>query len=251
MAGLIGSTITRSLYEDEENQQSAARPAPDVEEIARANLNLGIEYMRMGEYEKALSRLNRAKAAKPDYAPIHNTLGLLFQNMEQVEDAEKSFKHAIRLDGRNPFTLNNYGQFLCSQGRVTEAETYFLAAAENPLYHTPEIAYANVGTCAYLQGQTDKAAEYFQKALSINPRMPAVLIQMTEISSNSGAYLAAHDYLERYLEFSDHTPRSLWLGIRIESELGDINTVSSYALLLRNQYPESSEAQLLKEAGIR
>jgi len=38
------------------------------------------------------------------------------------------------------------------------------------------------------------------------------------------------------------------LGIRIERELGDKNAVSSYELLLRNQFSESEEAKLLSQA---
>lgn len=251
MAGLIGSTITRSLYEEEENQLTATRPAPDATQVAVANLNLGVEYMRMGEYEQALSRLNRARQARPDYAPVYDALGLLYQNMGENEQAEKNFRHALRLDGRSSFALNNYAQFLCSQGRRDEADRHFLAAAENPLYQTPEIPYANMGTCAYGEGDVENATQYFQKALSINPRLPAVLIQLAEIHTDHGNYQSANDYLKRYLALSTHTPRSLWLGIRIEQELGSVDTVSSYALLLRNQYPESGEAQLLQQSGIR
>ena len=135
--------------------------------------------------------------------------------------------------------------------REEEAEKYFLAAAENPLYETPEIPYANIGTCAYMHDQPDKATEFFKKALTINAAIPAALIQMSEIEYNEGNYVSAHDYLERYLKFSKHTPKSLWLGIRVEQELGNKNKVSGYALLLRNQYPDTEEAKSLEESGIR
>ena len=256
-AGIMGNIINRTAdYEDSPQADSQSTPVhttsyPEREEIAATNLNLGIAYMKLGEYNLALEKLLRAKEAKSDYAPVYDALGLLYQKLGQKVEAERNFQQAINLNSNNSITLNNYGQFLCSQDREEEAEKYFLAAAENPLYETPEIPYANIGTCAYMHDHPDKAVEYFNKALTINPVIPAALIQMSEIEYNYGNYNSAHDYLERYLKFSKHTPKSLWLGIRVEQELGNKNKVSGYALLLRNQYPDSNEAKSLDESGIR
>jgi type IV pilus assembly protein PilF len=256
--GAMGNIVNRTADIDTENQQPNSQSTssgtylpPDREEIAATNFNLGIEYMKLGEYNLALEKLLRAKEVKPDFIPAYNALGLLHQKLERMDEAEHYFRQALKLDENEPNTLNNYGQFLCNQGRDAEAEKYFLASANNPLYEKPEIPFANIGTCAYMHGQPDKASDYFKRALIINPVIPAVLIQMTEIDYNKGDYVSAHHYLERFLKYTDHTPKSLWLGICIEQELGDKNKVSGYALLLRNQYPDSDEAQLLEESGIR
>ncbi len=74
---------------------------------------------------------------------------------------------------------------------------------------------------------------------------------MSDLSYNQGNYLSARGYLQRYLEIANHTPISLWLGIRIERELGDKNALSSYALSLRNNFPDSKEARLLQESGAK
>ena len=257
-AGAMGNLINRTAELGEENQQSSLPSKQaytnsyyDREEIAARNLNLGIEYMKLGEYNLALEKLLRAKEAKSDYAPVYDALGLLYQKLGQPEEADRNFRQAIKLNSNSSITLNNYGQFLCNQDQEEEAENHFLAAAENPLYETPEIPYTNIGTCALMHDQPDKASEFFKKALTLNPAIPAALIQMAEIECNEGNYESAHDYLERYLKFSKHTPKSLWLGIRIEQQLGNKNKVSGYALLLRNQYPDTEEARFLQESGIR
>lgn len=255
-AGVVGNIINRSAERAQEQQAESQPPeytnsSPDREAIAATNLNLGIEYMKLGEYNLALEKLLRAKEAKSDYAPVYDALGLLYQKLDRPEDADRNFQQAIKLNSNSSITLNNYGQFLCSQGKIDDADKYFLASAENPLYETPEIPYTNIGTCAYMHDQPDKASEYFRKALTLNPAIPAALIQMAEIEYNEGNYEPAHDYLERYLKYSKHTPKSLWLGIRIEQQLGDKNKVSGYALLLRNQYPDTEEARSLEESGIR
>ena len=219
--------------------------------VAVSNLNLGIEYMQQHEYEKSLEKLNKALAADPNFVPTYNALGLLYQRLGKNELAEQNFKHAIGINDNDSLTLNNYGQFLCSTGHYDEAQELFLKAAANPLYETPEVAITNAGTCALNNGHPDVAETYFKQALNKNPRIPTALQQMTQLSYSSGNYLSARGYLQRYLEVSKHTPASLWLGIQIEQQLGDENTLSSYALLLRNNFPDSREAGLLRESGLK
>ena len=134
---------------------------------------------------------------------------------------------------------------------MEEAEKQFLAAATNPFYDAPEIPYANIGTCAHRHGQPDKAADYYTRALLLNPNIPSALFSMSEINYGRRDYVAAQDYLNRYIKLKGQSPGTLWLAIRIERELGNKDKVSSNALLLRNKYPDSEEAKLLSESGIR
>lgn len=249
MAGqtLMSTAVNTAVATHEENQVKAEQN----HQIAIANYNVGVEYIRQGDFDKALDRLIKAREANPEYLPVYNALGVVYQNMEAPDKAEENFKQALKLDAGDSDTLNNYGQFLCKTERAAEANQYFLQAASDPLYQTPEIPYTNAGICAQMHQQQDQAAEYFNRALSLNPRMPGALLQMSEISCDKGNYSAARDYLKRYLDVARYTPRSLWLGIRIERELGDKDAVSSYAMLLRNDFPKTKEAKLLRESGFR
>lgn len=255
VVGAVGNVVNRTIQrrQDEKEQPylTDTPSAPDSGKVAISNLNVGVEYLRQGNYERALSRLERARDADPGYAPVYDMLGLLHQRMGEPEKAEKNFKHALKLDKDNAGTLNNYGQFLCSENREIEAEKYFRKAIANPLYSTPEVPYTNLGACVYRHGHIDEAVDYFDKALSLNPKVPSALIKLSEIHYEGGDYVKAGQYLDRYNAISRPSPMSLWLGIRIKQELGDVDSVSSYALLLRNQFPKSDEAQLLKESGIK
>lgn len=231
--------------------RSSVYPSHRSNDVAEANLNLGVEYLRRGEYEIALQKLKRAQAADPNYPAIYNALGLLYQQVGESEQAEEYYKKAISLDPADSSTLNNYGLFLCSNNRFEEAQEAFFKAASNPLYEAPEISISNAGTCALNDNRPDDAENYFRQALSKNPKIAPALIQMGQLSYDQGKYLPARGYLQRYLEISKHTPQSLWLGIRIEEELGDRNALSSYVLSLRNNFPDSKEARMLKESGVK
>ena len=234
----------------ETHEENVAK-AEKNHKIAVANYNVGVEYIKEGNFDKALERLNRAKKADHKYRPIYDALGVVYQHLNQPDKAERNYKEALQLDPDDSDAMNNYGQFLCRMDRTEDAEQYFLKAAANPLYKSPEIPYTNAGLCAQLHGMQDKAAEYLTRALSQDPRIPVALLNMSEISFDRGDYPAARAYLKRYLEVARHNAQSLWLGIRIEHELGDKDAVSSYALLLRNDFPKTREAKLLLESGIR
>lgn len=219
--------------------------------VAETNLNLGVEYLKRGDYEKALEKLNRALEADPKYPPTYNALGILYQKLGKPDEAEGYFKRALRINSSDPHTLNNYGQLLCAEERYEDAEKAFLKAADNPLYETPEISLTNAGTCALKSGNVEAAETHFREALNINPRVAIALLQMSQLSYDNGNYLSARAYLQRYLEVGKHTAKTLWLGIQIEKELGDKDTLSSYALSLRNNFPRSEEARLLQESGLK
>lgn len=225
------------------------QPDATTNNVARANLNLGVAYMQRGEYEKSLEKLDRARKADPGYYATYNAYGLLYQLLGKNREAEENFKKALSLNRNDSATRNNYGRFLCQQGRYKEAEETFMEAANNPLYETPEIAITNAGTCAMMKGEKDLAEKYFRQALDRNPKIPVALLQMSQLSYDEGSYLSARGYLQRYLEVAKHTPASLWLGIRIEKKLGDKDAVASYKLLLRNNFPDSEETKLLNESG--
>jgi len=247
LAGLLLAGCTPGASTRDRDLQ----PTVQTNEVALTNLGLGVEYMRRGEYDKALEKLDKARQADPAYPLTYNTYGVLYQQLGDMQRAEQSFKRALQLDPNNSATMNNYGRFLCQTGRPKEAEEIFLRAAANPLYETPEIPIANAGTCALGDGRPGDAEKFFRQALEHDPKIPAALLNMARLSYDQARYLPARGYLQRYVAVAKHTAESLWLGIQIEQQLGDKDAVSSYALLLRNSFPDSEQAGMLRESGAK
>ena len=216
-----------------------------------ANINVGVEYMRRNDLDRALDKLERARKLDPGYYETYNMLGVLYQRLGENREAESNFKKAMKLNGADSPTMNNYGQFLCTTGRYAEAINIFKRAADNPLYQTPAVAATNAGLCALRNNDAANAEKYLRHALELNPKFSEALLPMIQITYDDGNYLSARGYLQRYQEVGQHTAKTLWLGIQIENKLGDQNAVSSYALLLRNTFPHSKEAEMLKESGLR
>ena len=240
----IGTTINNAAYNQAERELNNPKPSREKQamQVAIANMNLGIEYMRQGAYEDALEKLNRSLLAKPDFAPSYNILGLLYQRLGDNDKAEESFKKSLKLDPTDSSTYNNYGLFLCNNDRVDEAENSFLNAANNPFYDSPEIALTNAGVCVY-DNKPEAGEAYYKQALSKNPQFSHALLQMADITYNRNEYLLSSQYFDRYKKNARHTPKSLWLGVRLYHELKRKDEVSSYVLLLKNKYPEADETK--------
>ncbi|HED18665.1 MAG TPA: type IV pilus biogenesis/stability protein PilW [Gammaproteobacteria bacterium] len=214
---------------------------------AKVNTQLAIEYMRVGMYEAAMEKFKKALKQNPDLQVAHSSVAILYERLGETALAEKHYRIAYNLDHKDSPTLNNYGQFLCREGRLKEANEMFTSAVRNPLYRYPEKVYTNAGICALRQPDPVLADTYFRKALQANPKYPPALREMAKSSFGKQKYLATRAYLQRLQEVSGLTPEYLWMGVQAESVLGDSNAVSSYALALKNRFPESDETQALLE----
>jgi type IV pilus assembly protein PilF len=213
---------------------------------AQANTRLGVEYLREGEYELSLKKLSKAIDMKPDYAPAHEAIAVLYDRVGKNELAEKHYRRALKLAPGNADAHNNYGQFLCRTGRHEEAEKEFQIAINNPFYKTKQFPLLNAGMCMMSLPDLEKAEQFFRKAIASDSEFGPALLQMALLYYNSQDYLRARAYLQRFQAAEQHTPESLWLGVRIEYALNDHETWGNYALQLRNLHPDSEQAALLQ-----
>jgi len=218
---------------------------------AAINTQLGVEYMKSGNYDTAIVKLKKALEDDPNYSSAYSMLGEVYRRTGQMDKAEEFFRKAVDLDPKDSGAWSNYGQYLCQVGRYEEADQMFEKALANPLYPTPEIALTNQGVCAARQGDLGRAEEKLRAALDRNPNVPEALLEMGEVSYRQGQYLKARGYLARYAEVAKHSPRSLWLGVRVERQLGDADAVGSYSVALKGRFPESEETRLLIESERR
>jgi type IV pilus assembly protein PilF len=227
------------------NKAERAAEAESNRKAAETNVALGRQYMERGQIEVALEKLKRAIAQDTTYAPAHTMLGILYETIGQTEMAGKEYATAVRYDPTDGDVNNNYGAFLCATGRAGEADAYFLKAVEDPFYDTPEIAYANAGSCALQRNDLDKAERYLRQSLGYNQELGTALLPMADVSYRQGSYLRARGFLQRYEAVGDLTEESLYLGFLIESKLGDDSAAGRYRIDLIEQFPNSAQANQL------
>ncbi len=213
-------------------------------ERARAHSDLAAAYFQQNKYEIALTEFTEAIKIDPTYSPAYNGLGLVYAALGEDAKADANFLKAIQVQPNSSEAHNNYGSFLCARKRYDESIPHFLAAVKNPLYATPNLAYANAGICSARKNDIKSAEIYLTKALQIQPLTYSAAYQLADIQFKRNDINAAKVTLQNVL-IASPTPESLWLAIKIERILGGRDNEASYALQLRRQFPGSAQTSLL------
>lgn len=244
LAGCAGGLPGSSPTEPEIGQSRAdITEKGDGRNRARANTELAALYYERGNLGVALEVLRTATGADQTYAPAHGMLGVVYMDLRENVLAQQSFERALRYAPNDPDINHNYGWFLCQTGKETESTRYFLQAVRNPLYQTPAKSYTSAGQCALQKGNLKDAADFFGRALKLEPDEPNALLKLAAIHYRSGQLDEARRLIGRYGRVVEPSAEGLWLAIRIERKIGDKTAESSYANQLRRRFPGSAEYQ--------
>ena len=222
-------------------------PVAIPEEAAQINQELGIAYLRQGNYQLAKVKLEKAVDEDPDLATAHSALGLVYERLGALDDAEDEYRRAVRLDGSDPNTLNALAVFLCAhRGEPDDALRYFDKALKYPLFPNRVMLFTNAGVCAR-KVDLERSENFFRQALALEPTSSAVLLQLSDVSFQQGNYLQSRGFLERYITTIGVNPAVLWLGVQIETALGDAKAAEIYGQRLKSEFPTSFETRMLLE----
>jgi len=226
------------------------RPAVQLSEAARYNVELGIAYMQRGELGVAKEKLERAIKEDPHSAEAHSALALLDQRLGDNAAAESEFHTALRLAPHDPEIANNYAVYLCGTQRVNEGVKRLLAVARDPLYRTPEAAYTNAAVCLRSVHRDDEAQRNLQRALVLRPGFAEAVFQLAELQLEHGQLREARSRIDEYLNTYTETPDLLWLGVRIARAQGDKPAEQHYAQRLRVDFPDSQQTRALTQGSL-
>jgi type IV pilus assembly protein PilF len=213
------------------------------QKAAETNTALGMEYMERGQYEVALGKLKKALRAEPDYAPAHTVTAVLYERIGEDELAGKHYRMAYESAPSNGDVNNNYGVYLCQNGKSAQALDHFERALDDPFYRSPSVALTNAGSCALNAGDPVSADGYLRRALKIDPDFPDALISMVRLNYQKKDSLRTRAFLQRYEAVAEHNAESLLLAYRVETAANDSRSANKYKVLLESYYPDSSQAR--------
>ena len=227
------------------NQQKQAQRR----DAAIYNTELGIAYMRRGDLAIAQTKLDRALEENPDDPDVHSARALLFARLQQPAQADREFREALHLAPKNPDFQNNYAVYLCSVGRNDEGVQTFLAAAHNPEYLTPELAYVNAGICLRASHHDVEAFQMFVDALTIRPNFAQALWQLADLNFSEGKLADARQEIDTFIASNQETPDLLLLAVKVTRAQHDQLDSELYARRLQLDFPNSAEARELAYLG--
>lgn len=218
-----------------------SEPAVDLNKAEQTHIQAGLGYLRQGDKESARRHFLKAVEFNPKSAGAHNGLALIYQLDDEFDLAEKHFKKALSLDPALSLARNNYGALLFKQQRYQEAENQLVQVVEDYSYERRDRALMNLGRTQVQLGKTEEAIKSLKQSIGINFRLQTAHLELADLYFAKQDYTMAKKHLEQYARLARHTPRSLWLGIRIERIFGNQDQEASYALALKNLHQYSDE----------
>ncbi len=190
-----------------------------------------------GQFDEAKVRAQQVLQADPASGDAHTLLGLIASTGGKGADAGVHFQRALEIAPANGAYANNYGIWLCSNGRAQESLAWFDKALLDPAYPTPVTALANAGTCGQQAGQPVLAEANWRQALALDPETTTALSGLAGLQFGRGHYLEARAFVQRWLAVAPQDAGALQLAVQIEQKLGDNEAAQRYLLRLQALSP--------------
>ena len=237
---LLSGCVTQSF----ENNEPIVKNQANRDEMAATRISLGLGYLKMGDMSQAKLNLEKAKKFSPNLVQVHTAFAHYYETVGEGKLAIESFEQALLIKADSADTLNNYGVFLCRQGKLAEAEVQFLKAIAVPSYLLVSESYENLASCYLQSDDFEKAEMYLHKSIHHSPNRTSTLLQMVRLQYAMGNYQESKRFLQKFERNTQRfTANSLSLAYKLYWKLGRRRTAGNYANMLVKMYPQSWESK--------
>jgi type IV pilus assembly protein PilF len=214
---------------------------PDSRKRATNRLRLAMLYFSDGKNTIALDEVKQAIAADPGWFESYNMRGLIHMRSGELSLADASFQKALSIRPGSPEVQHNYGVLLCKQNRIPEAVRMFGSAIATPGYTQRSNTWLEQGICQLGNEQLAEAEASFRKSYEVDFNNPAAAFNLASLLVRRGDSRQAQFYVRRLNNGESSNADSLWLGIKVERNLGNTEPMNQLALQLRRRYPQSRQ----------
>jgi protein O-GlcNAc transferase len=147
-----------------------------------------------GKLEESRAMLVSLVAAHPTAALAHYKLGTVLGSLGHSDQAEESYREALRLTPSYPEAANNLAVLLIADGRWSEAESYLRQAlAEHPDYFE---GHLNAADLMQKFRRLPEALYHARRALALRPESPVACERTASILNHLGRMREAIEVLE-------------------------------------------------------
>jgi type IV pilus assembly protein PilF len=252
VAGCASKPAIDTPQQTQAQQQSLPPVKPQVvppEERSQLHAQLAAGYFERGRMDVAIEEANDALKLDSRNARAYNVLGLVYGVLGERPKAEEAFGRALQIAPQDSEIRQNYGWYLCTNGRARESIPEFEAALRNPLYRSADIALINAGKCSAAFGEVAQAETYFRRALQASPGNAIAAYNLALVAYKAARFDEARNSMRIVMQETNPPPEALFLGMCIERRKGDAQAELSYVSQLRNRYPDSAETKAINTGG--
>lgn len=238
---LISACVTKT------NSSLTDKANPNV--AVERYVQLGLEYIKRDDLQRARRHLSRALEINPGDASANAAMGLIYHQESEDKKAEEFFNKALKADPNFTAGKTYYGAFLFSKQRFKEALSYFESASNDTRYEGRAQIFSNIALCHIKLNNNADAIDAYIKALQLDRFNGVALSGITELHIQQVQFDKAQHYYNRLVRLIreqgiQHTPQSLWQGIRIAHYFKSQEQALGLAYLLNDMYPDSAENAL-------
>ena len=141
--------------------------------------------------------------------------------LNDLVQAEDSFRRALSLRPSDPNVLHNNAWLLCQQQKYAEADKQFTQVLANPTYTARSKTLMAQGLCQARAGENTVAEQTLLRAYGWMQAIPVVGYNLADLLTRRGDLTRAQFYIRRINNSELANAESLWLGIKIERGLSD------------------------------
>lgn len=218
-----------------------ASDEPDARKRARIRMELAVGYFEQGQTNVALDELKQVIANDPTFPDAYNLRGLIYMRLNDMKQAEESFRRAVLLSPKDSNAQHNYGWLLCQQGRYDDANRAFEGAMTNPLYPDKAKTLMTQGLCQARAGRKTDAERNLARSYELDAANPVTGFNLANLLYQRGEFPRAQFYIRRLNNTELANAETLWLGIKVEQRMNDRVAMLQLADQLKRRFPQSRE----------
>ena len=243
---VVGCKTTEGVQQVQKADNNRLKPDVSREDSARPFVQLGEKYLELGKYDLARENLLKALKYDPKSVDAHTVLATVYDRVGDSKAAEDNYRAAAELAPRAGGVNNNYGLYLCKQGKYVDARKHFDIAMADGFYADKATIYTNAGTCELIgKGSLDTAETDFRRALELDGKNTQAMYQLANVLYQKNDFFKARAFIQRYEGLGQPSPDALLLARNIEIKLGNAAAARDYAQRLREQFPDSEQTHSL------
>ncbi|MDE0481126.1 MAG: tetratricopeptide repeat protein [Candidatus Poribacteria bacterium] len=168
---------------------------------------LGLHYMEMEQYDKALAAFNVIRKQEPS-SGIYCYIGMVLQEQNRLSEALEAYQNALTF--KAPPQIHgsahlHLGIVYKAQGKLRPAETHL----EEALALTPETpeAHIHLGEVYLLQRRLDKAERAYRQSIRLNPNFTQSYYGLGRVAEMQKDYISAIQDFQRAIKQNSYDPQ--------------------------------------------
>jgi len=192
---------------------------------------------KLKKYDEAIEAYDRSTIYNDDDAIVHNNYAVVLKKRGRYSEAESEVRAALKMNPSDPYFLGTLGDIFADEEFFKAAEYEYLNALNNSDEMEETLKseiYNNLG-CVYVKtGNSNKAKDYFNKAISFDPMNTKARRNLRAIESNKfqSAFPIKQKELSLFIVFFLGVSYYLFLIKKISETIFAAQSIAFFAFLI-------------------